>query len=210
MCRSSPAPSVVVKNKLTTYVSLPVGASVTDVGLLDKVIDGCLIDFSLEEMENKPVSDLNMFKRLIAKLPVASQKVAVALVQLDPPLKNNFKDFLVAFCCHQLVPPMTCSQAIQELGNLSQGELRVPVYKERFHLLAERAGLDAKYCVDLFFDGLQPSLKLAINIWGHGSSLEETCKELKRIEARLPAAETAPYGALEKSVAMAGPKPYDL
>ena len=105
---------------------------------------------------------------------------------------------------------MTCSQAIQELGNLSQGELRVPVYKERFHLLAERAGLDAKDCVDLFFDGLQPSLKSAINIRGHGSSLEETCKELKRIEARLPAAETAPYGALEESIAMAGPKPYDL
>ena len=105
---------------------------------------------------------------------------------------------------------MTFSQAIQELGNLSQGELRVPVYKERFHLLAERAGLDAKDCVNLFFDGLQPSLKLTINIRGHGSSLEETCKELKRIEARLPAAETAPYGALEESVAMAGPKPYDL
>ena len=87
---------------------------------------------------------------------------------------------------------MTCSQAIQELGNLSQGELRVPVYKERFHLLAERAALDAKDCVNLFFDDLKPSLKLAINIRGHGSSLEETCKELKRIEARLPASETAP------------------
>ena len=86
----------------------------------------------------------------------------------------------------------------------------MPVYKERFYLLAECAGLDAKDCVDLFFDGLHPSLKLAINIWGHGSSLEETCKELKRIEAHLPAAETAPYGALEESVAMAGPKPYDL
>ena len=105
---------------------------------------------------------------------------------------------------------MTCSQAICELGNLSQGELRVPVYKERFHLLAERAGLDAKDCVDLFFYGLQPSLKLAINIRDHGNSLEETCKELERIEARLPAAETAPYGALEESVAMASPKPYDL
>ena len=86
----------------------------------------------------------------------------------------------------------------------------MPVYKERFHLLAERAGLDAKDCVDLFFDGLQPSLKSAINIRGHGSSLEETCNELKRIEARLPAAETASYKALEESLAMAGPKPYDL
>ena len=56
--RSSPAPSVVVKNKLTTHVSLLVGALITNVSLLDKVIDGCLIDFSLEEMENKPVSDL--------------------------------------------------------------------------------------------------------------------------------------------------------
>ena len=61
-----------VKNKLTTYVSLPVGALVTDVGLLDEVIDGCLIDFSLEEMEIKPDSDFNKFKRLVAKLPVAS------------------------------------------------------------------------------------------------------------------------------------------
>ena len=112
MLRSSPAPSVVVKNKLTTYASLPVGVLVTNVGLLDEVIDGCLIDFSLEEMENKPVSDFNKFKRLVAKLPVASQKVAITLVQLDPPLKNNFEEFLVAFCRHQLVPPMTCSQAI--------------------------------------------------------------------------------------------------
>ena len=105
---------------------------------------------------------------------------------------------------------MTCSQAIRDLGNLSQGELRVPVYKERFHLLAERAGLDAKDCVDLFFDGLQPTLKSAINIQGHGNSLEETCKELKRIEARLLIVENASNRALEECVAMAGPKPYDL
>ena len=100
---------------------------------------------------------------------------------------------------------MTCSQAIQELVNLSQGELRVPVYKERFHLLAERAGLDAKDCVNLFFDGLQPSFILAINIWGHGNSLEEICKELERIEAHPPTAKTAPNEALEECVAMAGP-----
>ena len=60
-------------------------------------------------MENKPVSEFNKFKRLVAKLPIASWKVAIALVQLDQPLKINFDDFLVAFCCHQLVPPMTCS-----------------------------------------------------------------------------------------------------
>ena len=59
---------------------------------------------------------------------------------------------------------MTCSQAICKLGNLSQGKLKVPVYKERFHFLAECAGLDAKDCVDLFFDSLLPNLKLAINI----------------------------------------------
>ena len=127
-------------------------------------------------MEDKPVSDFNKFKRLVAKLPVASWKVAVALVQSDPSLKVNFEDFLVAFRRHQLVPPMTCSQAICKLGNLSQGELRVPVYKERFHLLAEHAGLDAKDCVNLFFDGLKPTFKLAINIWGHGNSLVENLK----------------------------------
>ena len=44
--------------------------------------------------------------------------------------------------------------------------------------MAKRAGLDAKDCVDLFFDGLLPTLKLAINIWGHGNLLMETCKEL--------------------------------
>ena len=54
---SSPSPSVEVKNKLTTYVFFPGGSLVAKVGFLDKVIDGCLIDFSLEEMENKPVSD---------------------------------------------------------------------------------------------------------------------------------------------------------
>ena len=85
----------------------------------------------------------------------------------------------------------------------------MPVYKERFHLLAEHAGLDAKDCVDLFFDGLQPSLKLAINIRGHGSSLDETCKELERIEARLPIVKTTSNRALE-CVAMANPKHYDL
>ena len=69
-------------------------------------------------MENKTVSDFLKFKRLVAKLPVASWKVAAALVQLDLPLKNNFKDFLVAFRCHQLAP-MTCSQVNQDLGNLS-------------------------------------------------------------------------------------------
>ena len=101
-----------VKNKPTTYVSLSIGALVTNVNLLDEVINGCLIDFSLEEMENKPVSGLNKFKRLVAKLPVASWKVDVALVQSGPPLKNNFDYILVAFRCHQLVPPMTCSQAV--------------------------------------------------------------------------------------------------
>ena len=86
----------------------------------------------------------------------------------------------------------------------------MPVYKERFHLLAERAGLDAKDCVNLFFDGLQPTLKSAINIRGHGNSLEETCKELERIEARLPVVETASNRALKDCVALASTKPYDL
>ena len=76
--------------------------------------------------------------------------------------------------------------------------------------MAERAGLDAKDCVNLFFDSLQPTLKLAINIRCHGNSLEETCKELKRIEARLPVVETASNRALKECAAMAGPKPYDL
>ena len=44
---------MVVKNKLTTYVLLTGGSSVANANLLDKVIDGCLIDFSLEEMGNK-------------------------------------------------------------------------------------------------------------------------------------------------------------
>ena len=121
--RSSPAPSVVVKNKLTTYVSLLVGALVTNVGLLDEVIDGCLIDFSLEKMKNNPLSDFNKFKRLVATLPVPSWKVAIALVQSNQTLNSNFEDFLVAFCYHHSVPPMTCSQAICKLGNLFQGEL---------------------------------------------------------------------------------------
>ena len=60
------------------------------------------------------------------------------------------------------------------MGNLFQGELKVPVYKESIHLLAKRAGLDAKDCIDLFFEGLLPTFKLAINIQGHGNSLEET------------------------------------
>ena len=137
-----------VKNKLTTYVSLPVGALVTDVGLLDKVIDGCLIDFSLEEMENKPVSDFNEFKRLIAKLLVASLKVAVALVQSNPSLKSNFEDFLVVFCRHQLLPPTTCSQAIHKLGNFHKENLRC-LFTRRDSILAERAGLDAKDCINL-------------------------------------------------------------
>ena len=76
--------------------------------------------------------------------------------------------------------------------------------------MAERAGLNTKDCVDLFSDSLQTSLKLDINIQGHGNSLEETCKELERIEAHLPAAKTAPNRALEEFVAMAGPKSYDL
>ena len=66
-----------VKNKLTTYESLLVGALVTNVGLLDEVIDGCLFDYSLEEIENKPVSDFNKLKRLepnclllVRKLPL--------------------------------------------------------------------------------------------------------------------------------------------
>ena len=70
-------------------------------------------------MEDKPVPNFNMFKHLIAKLPFASWKVAVALVQSDPPSKINFEDFLVAFFCHQLLPLMTYSQAIWNLGNLS-------------------------------------------------------------------------------------------
>ena len=76
--------------------------------------------------------------------------------------------------------------------------------------MAKQAGLDAKDCVDLFFDGLLGTLKLSINIWGHGNSLEETCKELERIEALLPVVKTTPNRALEECVAMVGPKPYDL
>ena len=144
------------------------------------------------ELENKPVSDFNKLKRLEAKLPVASLKVAIDLVQSNPSLTSNFEDFFVAFHCHQLVPPMTCSQAIRKLGNLSQGELKVPVYKEKFHLLAKRAGLNAKDCGYLFFNCLLPTLKLAINIQGHENSLEKTCKGLEKIEACLPVVEPTP------------------
>ena len=105
---------------------------------------------------------------------------------------------------------MTSSQAIRKLGNLSQRELKVPIYKERFRHLAKHASLDAKDCVDLFFNGLLPTLKLAINIRGHGNSLEETCKELERIEARLPVVKTTTNRALEECIAMASPKSYDL
>ena len=183
---------------------------VADIGLLDKFTNGCLIDFSLEEMEDKPVSKFNKSKRLVAKLPVASWKVAVALVQFTPSLKNIFEDFLVAFCFHQLVPPMTCSQAICKLGNIFQGKLMVPICKEVFNLLSECAGLDAKDCVDLFFDSLLPILKLAINICGHSYSLEETFRELERIEACLPVVKTASDSAPEVCIAIAGPNPYDL
>ena len=64
--------------------------------------------------------------------------------------------------------------------------------------MAERAGLDAKDCVDLFFDGLLPTLKSAINIWCYGNSFEETCKELERIEACLPIFKTTPNRAFEE------------
>ena len=62
----------------------------------------------------------------------------------------------------------------------------MPVYKERFHLLDECAGLDAKDFFDLFFDNLLPTLKLAIKICGHSDSLEETCREIERIKDFLP------------------------
>ena len=65
-----------------------------------KLLTAAILIFSLEEMENKLVSDLYKFKRLVAKLPVASQKVAVALVQSNPSLKSNFEDFLVALRCN--------------------------------------------------------------------------------------------------------------
>ena len=105
---------------------------------------------------------------------------------------------------------MTCSQAIRKLLNLSQGELKVHVYKERFHLLAECSSLDAKGCVGLFFYGLLPTLKLAIDICSHGDSLEEIFSELKRNEAHLPVIETASDSFMEACVAIAGQKPYDL
>ena len=155
-------------------MSLPGVSLVADVSLLDKVIEVCLTNFFLKEMEDKPVSNFKKLKHLVAKLRNASFKLALAFVQSDPFLKNNFGGFLIAFCCHQLVPNMVCSQAICKLGNLIQGELKLPVYKERFHLLAEHAGLDAKECSDLFFDGLLLTLELAIKICGHSESLKET------------------------------------
>ena len=67
----------------------------------------------------------------------------------------------------------------------------MPVYKEKFHLLTERASLDAIDCVDLFFNGLLPTLKLANNIYGHSNFYKETCRELGRVEAHIPFVETA-------------------
>ena len=86
----------------------------------------------------------------------------------------------------------------------------MPFYKERFQLLAEHPGLDAKNCAGLFFDGLLPTLKLAINIQSHHESLKETCREFKRIRAYLPVVNTASDSATEACVAIAGPKPFDL
>ena len=64
---------------------LLVGSLVANAGLLEEVIGSCLNDYFLKEIKNKPFSEINKFKRLVAKLPVASQKVAVALVQSNPP-----------------------------------------------------------------------------------------------------------------------------
>ena len=46
-----------VQNKLTTYVLNQGGSLVANVGLLDEVIYAYLVDFSIEETENKLVSD---------------------------------------------------------------------------------------------------------------------------------------------------------
>lgn len=75
-------------------------------------------------MENKPVSDLNKFKRLVAKFFVASYLVAIALIQSELSLKIKFEDFLVVLYCHQFLPLINCYHGICKLENLSQGKIK--------------------------------------------------------------------------------------
>lgn len=123
-----------------------------------EVIDGCLCDFALEELENKPMNKMEKFKYLVSKLPLSARKEAIELVTKQPELKSDFSKFINCFKKNFFVPPMSCSQAIQEIGNLSQGELSVASYKEKFHLLTGKAGLDYVKCQDLFFEGLNSGL----------------------------------------------------
>lgn len=100
------------------------------------------------------MGEMEKFKYLASKLPLGAWKEAIELVTLQTELRNDFGKFVICFQKNCFKTPMSCAQAIRKLGNLSQGELYVLSYKEKFHLLFEKADLDHVKCQELFFYGL--------------------------------------------------------
>ena len=80
------------------------------------------------------------------------------------------------------MPPISQAQAIRALGGLTQEDLSVSQYQEKFHLLAQRAGLDPGKCTELFFEGLKPKLLSVLTVRGMKPNFLDTCEDLKAIE----------------------------
>ena len=149
---------------------------------LEETIKNCLVDFSLEEIYGQKLEDREKFKRLLRALPPSDRQTALELLLQEPDLKNNFCRFLKVFKQNNSVPPMSQAQAVRALGGLTQEDLSVSQYQEKFHLLAQRAGLDPGKCTELFFEGLKPELLSVLTVRGMKPDFLATCEDLKAFE----------------------------
>lgn len=109
-------------------------------------------------------------------------KIAMDPLLKDPSLKHNFHLFLQEFQQNNLVPPMSQAHAIKALGNLTQEEILVTQYQEKFNLLAQRAGLESQKCTKLFFIDLKPEPLSVLTVRGIKPELQATCEDLKDLE----------------------------
>ena len=170
--------SVSINNCITTLPVLPS----SNKNKVEEIINNCLVDFSLEEIYGKPLDDQEKFRRLLKVLPLAHRQTALELLLQNSALKTNFPLFLKEFKQNNSVPPMTQAQAIKALGNLSQEDLTVAQYHEKFHLLSQRAGLDPEKCSELFFEGLKPELLSVLTVRGRKPDFSGAYEDLKDIE----------------------------
>lgn len=146
----------------TPVVVFPSPESATKVG---EIIEDLRLDFKLAEILAKsPLTDSAKVDKLIQTLPKDLKATAVHLLSEDPTLADDYERYsqlLVKLPSKTSIP---LPVAIQQLGNLKQGNEKSSTYYSRFLELTEAAKISAKEAEDLYFQGLKPDLLNAITI----------------------------------------------